>query len=175
MRETRMRMRIPLRIRARAAALAPAVAALAVAATSPMGAELALADGSSAAQGSAGVVYGGLTSNGWPVVVEVTRNGRLIKRAVGAIRARCSQGGSFTLPSQWRFVRISRNGAFKASYDDSWVDEGTEVTVSESFVGKFNRPRTALTGTWRASTTIRMPDGTVDVCDSGSLRVTARQ
>jgi hypothetical protein len=49
------------------------------------------------------------------------------------------------------------------------------VTVSETFAGKFNRTRTRLTATWRSSTTFRAPDGTVDVCDTGSLRVTARQ
>jgi hypothetical protein len=162
-------------IRAHVAALTPAVAALAVAATSPMGAEVALADGSSAGQRSAGVIYGGMTSNGWPVVVEVTRDGRMVKRVVGGMSAKCSQGGMYSFPSQWRYLRISRSGAFKASFNDSWLDEGVEVTAAETFVGKFNRARTRLTATWRASTTFRMPDGTVDVCDTGALRVTARQ
>jgi hypothetical protein len=171
MRAIRMRMRI----RVHAAALVPAIAALAVATVSPMGAEVALASQSSAAARSPGVVYGGMTSNEWPVVAEVTRNGRMLKRVVGAIHADCSQGGSYTFPSQWRSLRISRSGAFKASYHDSYLDDGVEVTLSETFVGRFNRARTQLTARWRASTTFRSPDGTVDVCDSGSLRVTARQ
>jgi hypothetical protein len=167
-------MRIPLRIRATVAALAPAVAMVGLVAMSPMGAELALAD-ASAAQRSAGVVYGGLTSNGWPVTVEVTRDGRLVKRVVGAMFADCSQGGSYTFPSQWRDLRVSRSGAFKASYHDTDVDDGVVVTYAETFVAKFNRARTRLTGKWRSSTTFRTPDGTVDVCDTGSLRITAQQ
>jgi hypothetical protein len=34
---------------------------------------------------SAGGVYGGLTSNGWPVVFDVTRDGRMVDSAAGAI------------------------------------------------------------------------------------------
>ena len=175
MRATRVRMRMPLRIRAHVAALVPAIVTLAAVAVSPMGAEVAMADGASAGQRSTGVVYGGLTSNEWPVVVEVTRDGRRIKRVVGGIFAACTQGGYHAFPSQWTDLRISRRGAFKASYYDTDVEEGTETTWSETFVGKFNRARTQLTATWRSSTTFRMPDGTVDVCDTGSLRVTARQ
>ena len=172
---TRKRVRIPFRIRALATALVPALWALGALAMSPAGAELALADGPTAAKRSAGVIYGGMTSNGWPVIVEVTRDGRLVKRVVGGMSARCSLGGTYVFPSQWRNLRISRAGAIAASYRDTDVDEGVEVTYEETFAAKFNRARTRLTGKWRASTTFRMPDGTVDVCDTGSLRFTAQQ
>jgi hypothetical protein len=170
---TRERMRIAPRIRAHAAALAPAVATLAVAAMSPMGA-VAFADGPRPAGAAAGV-YGGMTSDGWPVIAEVTRDGRLLKRIVGGIQLDCSQGGGYSFPSQWRGLRISPSGAFKASYTDTGVEDGVEVEVSESIAGKLNPARTRLTATWRASSTFRNPDGTVDVCESGALRVVVRQ
>jgi hypothetical protein len=172
---TRKRVRIPLRIRALATALVPAMWAFAAFAMSPAAADVALADGPTAAKRSAGVIYGGMTSNGWPVIVEVTRDGRLVKRVVGGMSAPCSLGGRYTFPSQWRDLRISRAGAISASYQDTDVDEGVEVTYEESFAAKFNRERTRVTGKWRASTTFRMPDGSVDVCDTGSLRFTAQQ
>jgi hypothetical protein len=150
------------------------VATLAVAAASPMGADLALANGSGAAGATAGV-YGGMTSDGWPVIAEVARDGRLLKRIVGAIELDCSQSGGYSFPSQWRNLEISRSGAFKASYSDTDVEDGVEITVSDSIAGKINRARTRLTATWRASSTFRYPDGTVDVCESGALRVTVRQ
>ena len=162
-------------IRVRAMLLTPAIAVLATLMASPLGAEMVLAGGPSASHRSGGVMYGGTTSNGWPVIVEVTRNGRLMKRVVGGISSDCSQGGRYTFPSSWRYLKIAGNGSFKATYNDSYLSDGTEVTVSESFVGKFNRARTRLTGTWRVSTTFREVDGTVDVCDSGSLRFVARQ
>ena len=158
----------------RVAALTPAIVTFAIVSMSPLGAEVALAAESSASGRSAGVVYGGLTSNGWPLTVEVTRNGRMVKQVLGAISSPCSLGGSFIFPSTWRDLRISRSGAFRASYDDSFVDEGYEVTISETFAGKFNRKRTKLTGRWRAASTFRDRDGTVDVCDSGLLRFTAK-
>jgi hypothetical protein len=172
---TRRRMRIPMRIRAAAAAVASAIWALGALAMSPTSAELALADASSSAAGSGGVVYGGTTSNGWPVIVEVTRDGRMVKRVLGAMSADCTQGETLIFPSSWRGLRISRGGAIRASFRDSDVVDGTEVTYDESFTAKFNRSRTRLTGKWRASTTFRMPDGTVDFCDTGSLRFAARQ
>jgi hypothetical protein len=163
------------RIRARLAALTPAVATLAVAMSSPLGAELALADAPTAARGSAGVVYGGMTSNGWPVIVEVTRDGRFVKRMVGGIFAKCNVDGIYTFPSQWRDLRISRAGVFKEAYVDTDVEDGLEVTYAESFAAKFNRARTRITGKWRASAAFQMPDGAVNVCDTGPLRFTAQQ
>ena len=159
----------------RVAALTPAIVTFAIVSMSPLGAEVALAAGSSASERSVGVVYGGLTSNGWPVTIETTSNGRMIKRVAGAIDAPCSLGGSFTNPSQWRYLRISPTGTFKASYRDDYLDDGYEVEVNETFAAKFNRNRTKITGTWRDVHTFRAPDGTVDVCDSGSLRFTAKQ
>ena len=165
----RVHMRVPVRLRALAAVLLPAICVLGTVAMSPLGAELAYADGASAASRSV-VTFGGLTSDGWPVVAQVTSDGRRVKRIVGAIYASCSQGGNLAFPSQWRDLRISRSGAFKASYHDSAVVDGEDVTMSETLVGKVNRARTKLTGTWRASTTFKQPDGTTDVCDSGSLK-----
>jgi hypothetical protein len=172
---TRMRLRIPLRIRARAAALVSAMAVVAVVTASSMGTEPAMAKASSAAQRLAGVVYGGRLSNGWPVVVEVTRDGRMIKRAVAGIDADCTDGGRAAFFSGWRNLPISRRGAFKASFHDSSLNGDTEVISSETFTGKFNRARTRLTGTWRSSTTFRHPDGSINVCDTGALSVSARQ
>jgi hypothetical protein len=160
---------MPVRLRPLAAALLPAICVLGTIAMSPLGAELAYADGASAASRSV-VTFGGMTSNGWPVVAQITSDGRRVKRIVGAINATCSQGGSLAFPSQWRDLRISRSGAFKGSYHDSAVVDGEEVTMSETLVGKVNRAHTKLTGTWRASTTFKEPDGTTDVCDSGSLK-----
>ena len=166
--------RVPVRMRALGAVLLPAICVLGTIAMSPLGAELAYADGASAASRSV-ITFGGLTSDGWPVMAQVSSDGRRVKRIVGAIYASCSQGGGFAAPSQWRDLRISRSGAFKASYHDSGVVDGEEITISETLVGKVNRARTKVTGTWRASTTFKEPDGTTDVCDSGSLKFSLRR
>jgi hypothetical protein len=143
-------------------------------ALSPAGAEIAQADVATAARAST-VMYAGTTSTGWPVIAEVTSDRRVVKRVVGAISSDCSQGGSFAVPSQWRSIRVSRAGAFKRSFHDTMTQDGVEVAASETLTGKFNSARTRLSLTWRMSTTFREPDGTVDVCDSGPLRVTLRR
>jgi len=163
--------RIQKRMRVYAVALVPAVWAFGAVAISPLGAEVASAEGPSAA-GSTVAMYGGTTSKGWPVFAQVTSNGRLIKRIVGAITADCTEGGPMVFPSEWRNVPISRARTFRASYEDSdTLDGGVEVTLSETLSGRMNRARTRLSAKWHASMTMRSPDGTVNTCDSGALGV----
>ena len=118
MHATRKRSGIAGRIRTHVAAVASVIWALAAVTMSPLGAEVALADGPSAANRPA-AVYGGTTSNGWPVFAEVTSDGHRIKRVLGAIYLDCGQGQGFAMRSQWRNLRISRSGTFKTSYRDT--------------------------------------------------------
>ena len=92
----------------------------------------------------------------------------------GRNRAPCTKGGSATFKDQWRYVAV-RRGTFKAVYRDSFTDEGATIEVDDSFTGRVNRARTAITGTWRNKMVVREPDGSVDTCDSGVLRFTARR
>ena len=170
MHATRKRSGIAGRIRTHVAAVASVIWALAAVTMSPLGAEVALADGPSAANRPA-AVYGGTTSNGWPVFAEVTSDGHRIKRVLGAIYLDCGQGQGFTMRSQWHNLRISRSGTFKTSYRDTSADEGVETTYSETFAGRINRARTRLSASWRISMTFGNPDGAVDTCDSGALSV----
>ena len=145
---------------------------------SPMSAAVALAGEPTHAEAQhsrAGTVrLGGLTSDGWPVYIQLAGNGRLITTAVGAIDAPCTKGGSATFKDKWRYVAV-RRGTFKAVYRDSYTDAGATIAVDDSFTGKVNRARTAITGTWRNKMVVREPDGSVDTCDSGVLRFTARR
>ena len=145
---------------------------------SPMGAAVALAGGPTdavAENSRAGTVrLGGLTSNGWPVHIQLARNGKLIVRAVGAIELPCTKGGSMVFKDKWDYVAVRRS-TFKAVYRDSFTDEGATIEVDDSFTGKVNRARTAITGTWRNKMVVREPDGSIDTCDSGVLRFTARR
>lgn len=163
--------RMRKRMRVYAVALVPAVWAFAGIAVSPLGAEVANAEGPSAA-GSTVAMFGGTTSKGWPVFAQVSANGRMIKRIVGAITADCTQGGMWMFPSDWRRVPISRAGTFRVAFHDSdTLDDGVEVTVSETLSGRLNRAHTRISARWHATSTLRSPDGTVDTCDTGTLGV----
>ena len=145
---------------------------------SPVGAAVALAgephEGGAQSSRSGKIILGGLTSNGWPVYVELAANGRSIVRAVGAIDAPCSQGGSSTAADKWTYVPV-RRGKFSTTYRDSDPEAGAVFDYDDSFTGKVNRARTVVSGTWRNKLVVRMADGSVDTCDSGPLRFKAKR
>jgi hypothetical protein len=132
--------------------------------------------GDGAARGSSAkpVVLGGLTSKGWPVYIQLSGNGKRIIRAVGAIEANCSKGGSFSVPDRWTDVPV-RHRRFKATLRDSFTDNGETVDIDDTFSGKVNRKRTVVSGTWQTKTAFHEADGSVDTCDSGVLKFTARR
>lgn len=132
--------------------------------------------GDGAARGSSAkpVVLGGLTSKGWPVYIQLSANGKRIVRAVGALEQTCSKGGLFAIPDEWRNVPV-RHGRFTSTFQDSSTENGETFEFDDTFAGKVNRKRTVVSGTWRNKTVVHEPDGSVDTCDSGVLKFTARR
>jgi len=121
-------------------------------------------------------VFGGFTSKGGPVVVELARNGKRVKRTVAAVELKCTPSGdSFTLLDKWTQLPV-RRGRFGSSFSDTGTEAGEIFEVSGSVKGKLNRRRTRISGSWRAQMVIRNAAGaTIDTCDSGPLRFTARR
>jgi len=151
---------------------------IAAALCSPVGAAVALAgephDGGAQSSRSGKIVLGGLTSNGWPVYVELAANGRSIIRAVGAINGPCTKGESWTVADRWMRVPVRRR-RFRTGFRDSFTDQGARIEVASTFAGKVNRARTVVSGTWSNKVVIHEPDGSVDTCDSGLLRFKAKR
>jgi len=128
----------------------------------------------------AGVVFGGVTSAGSPVVIQVSQDGRQIVRATMAVPQKCQlSGATFFTPDDYIHVPITATGAFHSSGE--WSAPLTEppvtgVTSTSQLSGTFNRAMTALTGTWSLVSVFNGATGTaVDRCDSGSLSFTAIQ
>ncbi len=120
-------------------------------------------------------VFGGFTSKGWPVVLELTRNGKLVKRAVGGIELRCTSGDMFTTADKWTQLPV-RAGRFGDSYRDRSTEGGQIFEWSDSMKGRLNRKRTRISGSWRNQLVVRNAAGAItDTCDSGPLRFTARR
>jgi hypothetical protein len=122
-----------------------------------------------------GQVLGGSTSQGQPVVFELSRSGREVKRALVAIDLNCTSGGMLSLPDSYLGVKL-RGGRLKSSFTDSFVAEGVEYQRSGSVSGRMNRSHSAILGSWRLSLTIRDPQtGETDSCESGAVSYRARQ
>jgi hypothetical protein len=147
---------------------------------SPLTAAARPGDGSSQATTAAagGTVYGGVTAQGFPVVIEASKNGRKVVQATIAMRLPCTAGGSFTLPDGYRGLSVSKTRKFSASFgpETNRNDDGTTTDFAGSVSGAFNKSRAKASGKWSVKATVHDAAGAItDTCDSGSVSWTAKQ
>jgi hypothetical protein len=127
---------------------------------------------------AAGVVYGGVTPDGFGLMVEVNKSRRKIVRMVTGLRTVCTSGGIYITPDNWTDLRVIQRGKFSASYGPEVErnDDGTTTDVEGTVSGKFNSSRTSVSGTWSLKLTHRDAAGTVlDTCDFGIVNWKAKQ
>jgi hypothetical protein len=145
---------------------------------SPLGAGVAFAgtphDGGAGIARGRNLTLGGLTSKCWPLYIQLSANGKQIVRAVAAIESPCSNGLSWFMPDTWTRVPV-RHRLFRTAFRNSFTDQGQQVDVEYGFTGKVNRKRTVVSGTWSNKLTFHEADGSLNTCDSGVLRYTARR
>ena len=126
---------------------------------------------------SAGVVYGGVTPQGLPVVFELRKNHRALVRATVALRLTCTSGQTYVLADGYHKGNFA-NRRFHGSFgpETTQNDDGTSTESSGSLLGKTNARATKLSGTWQLVQTQKDATGNVtDVCDSGIVHWTAKQ
>jgi hypothetical protein len=145
----------------------------------PLGAAASPADSGPTARSAAaaGVVYGGHAKDGFPVVIEVSKNRHQIVRASIAIRLQCSAGGFFTVPDSYVKLPVNKKGKFGVAYGPETVrnDDGTTTDFQGSISGAFNAARTKVSGTWQTKMTDHDGTGAVtDTCDSGTVSWSAK-
>jgi hypothetical protein len=157
-----------------------AVGALAVAAALvvPLAAPASTHRASRAPAQPVGVVLGGANSQGWPIVIELSKNGRQAVRVSTGIRLFCGQDMTMSSPDTYLRVPISKRGKFAASFGPQTESnaDGTTDEFQGSMSGTINRSRTKASGSWQVKGTTRDAAGTViDTCDSRALTWTAKQ
>ena len=126
---------------------------------------------------AAGVVYGGVTPDGFGLMVEVNKSHRTIVRMVTGLRTVCTSGGIYITPDSWNDLRVKR-GKFGASFGPEVErnNDGTTTDIEGTVSGKFNSSRTSVSGTWSLKLTHRDAAGTVlDTCDFGTVNWKAKQ
>jgi hypothetical protein len=126
---------------------------------------------------AAGVVYGGVTDDGFGLMVETNKSGRKIVRMATGLKLRCTSGDTINMPDGWTRLSI-RKRKFSASFgpETQRNDDGTTVDVEGAVTGNFNRSRTSVSGTWSLKGTEHDATGAVtDTCDSGMIKWTAKQ
>jgi hypothetical protein len=161
-------------------ARAPRYVALATAllATAALAWTATPSQGSSAANMAAvGTSYGGVTSQDFPVVIDVNSRRSRVARAVIAIRTSCTAGGFLVFPDGYTRMAI-RRGKFSASFGPTPQrnPDGTTTDFEGTISGTFNSSRTKVSGTWAFKATFRDAAGALtDTCDSGSVSWSAKQ
>ncbi len=132
------------------------------------------------AQGSAGPaaeqVLGGFTSQGWPVVIVISKDGKRIGLVETGLNMSCTSGDSFPLLDGWVRLPIAANGSVRG-HTTIQPASGSAVSItggSDSFTGKLNRKRDTFAGTWQLQMSLAQTNGQTDQCDSGLVRFTAK-
>jgi hypothetical protein len=125
-----------------------------------------------------GVVYGGRTSQGWPVVIELNRNRRRVVQAVTGLRLNCTSGLVVNLTDRYINGTVNNRRRFGGRFgpETRRNADGTSTDLEGSMSGALNRARSRASGRWRVKLTDYDAAGAVtDTCDSGSVRWTAKQ
>jgi hypothetical protein len=157
-----------------------AVLASAVLATTPLVAAAAPRHDRTPARISAaavGVVYGGVTDDGFGLMVETNKSRRKIVRMATGLELRCTSGATFSISDGWSKLSVKKR-KFSATFGPSTQrnDDGTTVDLEGAVSGKFNRSMTSISGTWSFKGTEHDGTGAVtDTCDSGTINWTAKQ
>jgi hypothetical protein len=126
---------------------------------------------------AAGVVYGGVTGDGFGLMVETNKSRSKIVRMATGLELKCTSGDSFYMPDSWGKLAVKK-GKFRATYgpETQSMDSGGTVDIEGAVTGKFNRSKTRISGTWSLRGTEHDTTGAVtDTCDSGTIHWTAKQ
>ncbi len=160
-------------------ALASVGVAAGIALAVPLAAPASTHNGTAvAAKAVPGVVLGGTNSQGWPVVLEVSKNGRRVVKAISGLRLNCTSGSFASLFDRYGQLTIKKNRKFAFAFDPTTErnDDGTTTEFVGSISGTFNKARTKASGRWQLKATERDAAGTVtDTCDSGSVSWSVKQ
>ncbi|HEX6712248.1 MAG TPA: hypothetical protein VF066_02645 [Thermoleophilaceae bacterium] len=129
---------------------------------------------------SAGVSYYGLTSKDGPLMIETSRDGRVITRAIGALTLSCTGGNAGPYSTDyidtWTKLVVSMGGKFTQKFSDSSTPpSGRPIDVMGQLNGGFDKRRNVVTGTWQVHYVLHLEDGSTDDCDSGLVKFTARR
>ena len=125
-----------------------------------------------------GNTYGGVTSQGFPVFVDMNATRRLVVREVAAVVLKCTSGGRFTIPDRFTRLAVTKGGRFHVVYGPFTQrnDDGTTTDFQGRMTGALNDSKTKIVGTWRMIATDHDAAGAVtDSCDTGLLTWSAKQ
>ena len=130
------------------------------------------------AKAPAGVVFGGVTPQTWPIVVALDKARTRVDQVVIGLDMTCTSGDTFSTNDGFQRLKLSKKGRFSASVGPERIDAGgAPADVESKVIGRMARGRSAMRGIWSLKVTLYDPAGAtvVDTCESGLVRWTAVQ
>lgn len=129
-------------------------------------------------QASGGHVYGGVTPQNWPIVVDLDKTQTKVTRIVIGLDMTCTSNENFGTTDGFTAVKINSKNRFKATFGPQRIDAaGTPADIQGAITGKRSKDRSSIKGTWNYKVTFYDAAGTTvtDTCDSGLVSWKASQ
>jgi hypothetical protein len=123
-------------------------------------------------------VYGGITPQKWPIVIELDKAARKVTRIVIGLDMACTSNENFGTTDGFNDVRITSKNTFKATFGPQRIDAaGTPTEIQGAITGRRSKDGSAMKGTWSYKVTFYDAAGTnvTDTCESGLVSWRARQ
>jgi hypothetical protein len=127
---------------------------------------------------SGGHVYGGITPQNWPIVVDLDKTRTKVTRIVIGLDMTCTSNENFGTTDGFTNVKINSRNRFKATFGPQRIDAaGTPAEIQGSITGRRSTDRTTIKGTWSYKVTFFDAAGTTatDTCASGLVSWKAEQ
>ena len=133
---------------------------------------------------AAAVVFGTVTKQGYPVIIELSKSAKKVVRAAIGLELMCGNPPNITLPDAFTNMTISKAGKFADALPTTRVPADPSiglpaVDVSASISGRLNKARSSIKGKWTRKVVIYEPsDPTAvaiqDTCQT-TVNFTAKQ
>jgi hypothetical protein len=127
---------------------------------------------------SPGHVYGGVTPQNWPIVVDVNKDQTKVNRIVIGLDMTCTSNENFGTTDGFTDVKFNSKGRFKTSFGPQRIDAaGVPADIQGAITGRRSKDRRSIKGTWNYKVIFYDAAGTnvVDTCDSGLVSWKAEQ
>lgn len=124
----------------------------------------------------AGEVLGGFTSQGWPIVLEISKDGTSVSVVRTVLSMTCTLGDKFSIGVGEGNLSISPRGNILARLQFP-PSPGSSVSLTggtERLAGRLDRKHARFSGSWGLHLSFAMSNGQTDQCDSGRVKLHAR-
>ncbi|HUR84350.1 MAG TPA: hypothetical protein VMY78_03325 [Solirubrobacteraceae bacterium] len=129
--------------------------------------------GTAVASSSSGRVYGGITPQNWPIVLELDKSLSKVTRVVIGLDMTCTSNENFGTTDGFEDIKINSKNRLKSKFGPQRIDAaGTPADIEGAITGRRSKDRRSFKGTWNYKIVFYDAAGTtvLDTCESGLVR-----